>query len=195
MIKGAEHLEHLMAALAGALEVESSRVVDLVVCGGAALNALGLVSRTTDDVDILALVVDEQAVLAEPLSEELVRAIERVARDHGLPKKWMNNGPTDLQRYGLPKGLLQRTHAVQFGPKLTVRFIDRVDQIHLKLYALVDQGPGKHVRDFTALDPTHDEVLLAGRWCTHQDPSEGFRMVLEQALEQLGFADVVNQLT
>lgn len=195
MIEGAAHLETLMKALEGAIEVEGSQAFDLVVCGGAALNAQGLVTRTTDDVDILALVADETDVLAEPLPAGLVQAIARVARDHGLLAKWMNNGPTDMQRFGLPQGLLGRARAVQYGPQLTVRFIDRFDQIHLKLFALVDQGPGKHVRDFTALRPTHDEVLLAGQWCISQDPSEGFRTVLEQALLQLGFADVADQLT
>jgi len=190
MIEGTDILDDLMRSLDGALQAEEAVAVDLVVCGGAALNALGLVARATDDIDVLALVVRGEGHEADPFPPGLSAAIERVARDRRLPSNWMNHGPTEMVRFGLPEGLLERTTVVVYGPRLTVRYIDRIDQIHLKLYALVDQGPGKHVGDFRSLAPTRDEVQRAVSWCRQQDPSEGFAIVLRQALDQLGFDDV-----
>lgn len=64
------------------------------------------------------------------------------------------------------------------------------DQIHFKLYALVDQGVGRHEEDLRALAPTRDELLAAARWTQTHDPSPGFREQLEAALRYLGLEDV-----
>ncbi len=40
---------------------------ELVVCGGSALIATGLVSRTTQDVDIIALIQADHLIDSEPL--------------------------------------------------------------------------------------------------------------------------------
>ena len=194
IIQTPEHVHEMLERLSAALEIESSKHHDLLVCGGAALNVTGLVTRTTDDVDILALVVDGSDVPARPLPEDLERAIARVARDLSLPSDWLNAGPTDMQRFGLPVGILERAFLTNYGRTLTVRFATRFDQIHLKLFALVDQGPGKHLRDFRSLDPSSEEVVQAARWCRTQDPSEGFRSVLTDALSKLGFDDVVGRV-
>ena len=70
---------------------------------------------------------------------------------------------------------------------LEIRLADRVDQIHLKLYASVDQGPeSKHVADLRALQPTREELLSAAGWARTHDPSEGFRAELDAALEAFG---------
>ena len=76
----------------------------LVVAGGSALLALRLVRRATRDVDVLAIAVDDELVLARPLPVSLVKAAGRVARDFGLAQDWLNPGPTDLLRWGLPEG-------------------------------------------------------------------------------------------
>jgi hypothetical protein len=56
-----------------------------------------------------------------------------------------------------------------------VLFASRVDQIHLKLYATVDQGAGKHLSDLQALDPTTQELLVAAAWSETHDASDGYR--------------------
>lgn len=45
---------------------------------------------------------------------------------------------------------------------ITVLSASRLDQIHLKLYALVDQGAARHEQDLRALKPTTEELLQAG---------------------------------
>jgi len=75
------------------------------------------------------------------------------------------------------------------GAGLTVHFASRLDQIHLKLYALVDQGLGKHEGDLRALTPSREELIQAARWIRPHDPSSGFREMLERALHCLGVED------
>jgi hypothetical protein len=81
-----------------------------------------------------------------------------------------------------------RWQTESFGDHLTVRWISRLDQTHLKLYAAVDRG-GKHVRDLEALTPTGDELVAAARWARTHDPSEGFLEVLIEALNYFGVTD------
>lgn len=101
-------------------------------------------------------------------------------------KNWLNSGPTDLPKWGLPDGLLSRVVTRRYVPALTVHFAGRLDQIHFKLYAMVDQAGGRHEADLRALDPSPEELIAAARWTVTQDPSPGYRMVLKEALSSLG---------
>lgn len=58
-----------------------------------------------------------------------------------------------------------------YGSSLIVYFAGRVDQIHFKLFAMVDQGGGRHEGDLRALQPTEAELIAAARWSLTQDPS------------------------
>lgn len=120
----------------------------------------------------------------------MVEARNAVAADFEVSEGWLNAGPADLLQWGLPDGFVARLTRQDFGPYLTVHLASRVDQIHFKLYALVDQGAGRHEEDLRALAPTLDELRAAARWTITQDPSEGFRQELLGALRYLGLADV-----
>jgi hypothetical protein len=178
-------LDELLTALSeqlASLDADS----ELVVIGGSALLALDLIQRTTMDVDVVAIAEGGELHLAAPLPPALQTASDRVRRDFGLDERWLNAGPTDLLRWGLPEGFLGRAHTRRYGTALTIHFAGRLDQIHFKLYAMVDQAGGRHEADLRALGPTSEELIAAAKWTTSQDPSEGFRMMLEQALERLG---------
>ena len=162
---------------------------ELVVVGGSALLALGLVTRPTQDVDLVALRDGEALRSVVPLPEPLQIARDRVARDLDLPQEWLNAGPAALLDFGLPEGFLSRAERHDHGPALTVWYASRFDQIHFKLYATVDQGAGKHEADLRALDPSAEELLAAARWTRTHDPSEGYRMVLGQVLVAFGVED------
>jgi hypothetical protein len=177
--------------LLGALEQRLATVgtsFDLVVIGGSALLAKGLVSRATQDVDVVALVTAGGLVSAVDLPPELLAAVARVARDFEVPASWLNSGPAELLRFGLPPGFQERWETQRYGPGLTVRWASRFDQIHFKLYAAVDQA-GKHLRDLRALQPTRDELVAAARWSREHDPSAGFLSVLTEALKHFGVDD------
>jgi hypothetical protein len=181
-------MHELFSALGEQLAARGERV-ELVVIGGSALLALGLTSRATRDVDVVALLSDRALATPRPLPKAVIEARDRVARDFGLPEDWLNAAPADLLDFGLPDGLVDRLERRDYGEALTVHFASRFDQIHFKLYATVDQGAGKHEADLRALNPTPDELLAAARWtCTH-DPSEPFREQLVAALTYLGVDD------
>lgn len=187
-IQTASDARRLLDALGEQLErLDAS--YDIVVVGGSALLALGLVTRPTKDVDVVALRDGRVLLPASPLPELLAEARDRVARDFRLPEDWLNDGPASLLSFGLPDGFLTRAERESHGPGLTVWYASRLDQIHFKLYAAVDQGPGKHEADLRSLQPSRDELLSAARWSRSHDPSPGYRAVLERALTALGVED------
>src|ERR1700691_5946743 len=68
----------------------------IAVVGGSALLALGLVTRTTRDVDVVELLDGELRVSAQPLPAALLEAAGVVAADFDLPADWLNAGPAQL---------------------------------------------------------------------------------------------------
>src|ERR1700759_3564325 len=131
----------LFSALSDQLQALGSSL-EIVVIGGSALTALGLVKRATRDVDLLAIA-----------------------------------------------GFMSRVTSRSYGPALMVYFASRLDQIHFKLFAMVDQGGGRHEADLRELNPSPEEPIAAARWSMTQDPSPGYRSVLAGALEVLGVND------
>lgn len=187
-IVSAATTDRLLSAVNDQLTLVKKRY-DLVVIGGSALLALGLISRATRDIDVLALASATGLDDATPLPEPLLEACGKVARDFSLPDDWINPGPADMLRFGLPDGFMDRLTTREYGQALTVRFASRFDQIHFKLYAVVDQGPGKHERDLRALSPTPAELLAAAHWSRTHDPSDGYLGQLVHALAYFGVQD------
>jgi hypothetical protein len=190
-----DSLSEALGLLAEEMALRSIAPHDLVVCGGSALLALKISRRTTKDVDILAFLNEERSLIEpRPLSPDLLEAAARVGRLLNLPEHWLNAGPADQLRAGLPEGCASRLQTVEFGPKLRVHYTSRYDLIHLKLFALIDQGPGKHLLDLQALDPTKDELLAAARWVATQDAGEVFPGLLRSVLKQLGHDDIARKI-
>lgn len=183
-----ETLDVLLGALGEQLGALGDHV-EIVVIGGSALTALGLVRRSTRDVDLVAIANNGELRLAEPLPDALMSARAAVARDFGLVENWLNPGPTGLLKWGLPGGFMTRVVTRQYGSALVVHFAGRIDQIHFKLFAMVDQGGGRHETDLRALHPTTAELTAAARWSITQDPSPGYKAVLGEALRYLGVDD------
>jgi hypothetical protein len=199
MFRNQKDVETIMSALGEQLEGLISEPIEMLVCGGSALNVLGLIQRTTEDVDILAYLKRDKEgkvsiVRAEPLTPELTEAAKKVARDFNLPERWLNPGPASAVDFGLPEGLMERVITRKYGSKLIVHYLGRYDQIHFKVYAAVDQGAGKHLNDLLALKPTPDEMEHAARWSMTHDVSEGFKGSLKILLNHMGFNNVAERL-
>lgn len=180
--------ESLPRALASLGEVLGSRRLnyEVVGIGGSALVLLGYIHRATRDLDLVALVEGGDLVSAAPLPAPLAEAAADVARPFGLRPDWLNAGPASVLEFGLPEGFASRLETRRYGA-LTLHLAGRRDQIALKLYAAVDQGPNsKHTADLRALSPTSEELLAAARWTRTHDPSEGFRGELVRALVHFG---------
>jgi hypothetical protein len=154
-----------------------------------------LVSRTTKDVDVLAIIEAGRLLCARPLPDWLQEDATAVRVELKLPDEWLNDGPADehLFRLGLPAGITERLMAQEFGPLLTVSFISRYDQIHFKLYAAADQG-GRHFTDLENLSPTEAELRAATHWVFTQDDSAAFHELIAEVLNALGHGNLIKQL-
>lgn len=191
--------EKTLEALSSQMEAMGLPSVELLVCGGAALNILGFIDRATKDIDVVASIEHDAKGNATTRkgSDALSRikpAIAKVARDFDLPENWMNSTPESVLDFGLPEGLLQRTTTKSYGSKLTIRFLGRFDQICFKFYAAADQGPGRHYDDLLKLNPTPEEIEQAARWSMTHDPSEGYRISVKGLIEVLGHHDVAERI-
>ncbi len=185
---GRNRLDEVLFALNDQLGVAGARA-NLIVIGGSGLIAIEVVSRTTRDVDVVALEEDGVFVSAEPLPVALREAAATVARDLGLEANWLNAGPTSLLTHGLPRGFAERLISREYGAALRVSFASRVDQIFFKLYAAADRREPRDFADLRALEPTAPELRDAARWSrTHNMPGP-FDDALARALRDFGVED------
>lgn len=154
------------------------------ICGGAALMVSGLVTRTTQDIDLVA---------PRTLPPEFFQAAKIVAAEFGLPDNWINQGPIELEEMGLPDGFEKRALVKKYGEKLSARFASRLDQIFFKTYAAVDRG-GYHAEDLIKLNPTPDELLAAAKWCMTHDVSTNFKLILKDMFKKIGYDEVAEKI-
>ena len=182
-------LNHALQLLNDQLILTNAPRTEIVVCGGSALIALSLVPRTTQDVDIVAMMKNGVLADSEPLPEYLMNAAAKVGTSLNLPADWLNNGPASQFRMGLPEGFSERLHGMEIGEKLAVHYIDRIDQIFFKTFAAADRG-GYHVSDLRQLEPSEDELVAAAKWTLTQDVSPEFREILKDMFMKLGWPNV-----
>lgn len=189
-------LHDALSALGAFLEEAKAEPESFVLIGGSALLALGLISRTTRDADIMARVDPSKGLVdPRPMSDALCDAAQRVAREYDLEANWLNTGPADQVLAGLPVGFLERLSSRAYGSRLTIHFPDRYDLIHLKLFAAVDhQGIGRHVTDLAALAPSDPDMLAAARWVLTQDAGEVFPAIVRDVLTHMGYERITHQL-
>ena len=181
-------LEESLAVLGESL-ADRGLTFEIVAVGGGSLLLLGLISRPTADLDVVALIEAGGYVKPAILPADLADAVRATARVMGIREDWINAGPAALLDLGLPAEFANRTVERRYGG-LVVHLAGRRDQVFLKLYAAVDQGPSsKHFQDLVALSPSRDELLDAARWAMTHDPSPGFRSELLKALAGLGVDD------
>jgi hypothetical protein len=179
--------------LVGELLAAEGHDYAVTILGGAALNLLGIVERTTTDVDILAFATpwagDHAPVHAplheppEPLPEPLARAARTVARDLNLDPDWLNTGPALQWRAGLPPDLETRVRWQRYAA-LWVGIVDRYDLVFFKLFAAADStGPKSvHYQDLLALNPSIAELEAATSWVRQQDASREFSNILDRVV-------------
>lgn len=179
-----ESLDRALKTL-GQLLSDRGHHYEIAAVGGGSLLLLGLIDRTTKDLDLVALIKNKELVSANPLPRPLIQAAEEVGRALGLGKDWLNIGPASLLDLGLPHGFMSRLHTRKYKG-LTLGLADRFDQICFKLYASVDQGPrSKHFADLKVLEPTRGELLQARKWCISHDVSEVFERDINEVIERL----------
>lgn len=132
---------------------------EAVIIGGAALIALKVINRATQDVDCL-----------DPLVSDAVKkasiAFTEVYPELRLGQDWLNNGPMSLVN-DLPKGWKKRTVGLYSGRALVLKTLGRTDLLRTKLFAYCDRqedGP-----DCEALAPTAEELDTCLPWLIERD--------------------------
>jgi hypothetical protein len=194
---GKSNVDEIFDALNQQIYIHEGSKISLVVCGGTALAALGLITRTTKDADVLGL-VEETAAGPEvqkvnKFHDWLIDAAEKVAGDFGLSDNWLNLGPASQVESGLPPGFTGRLIKKEYGRYLNIYFISRTDQIYFKLYAAVDRND-YHTQDLFYLKPDEKELKNAIRWVLTQDVSEEFRLILKDFLKRNGYAEFAEKI-
>ncbi len=107
-LEGAEGIGRALRRVGELLQARGERF-HIVVIGGAAVNLLGIVSRATTDVDILAFARSNASGSLrlvppdEPLPQTLLDASRTVGTDLNLDPNWLNTGPAGQWRSGLPR--------------------------------------------------------------------------------------------
>jgi hypothetical protein len=175
----------------GELLAAESEFIGIVIVGGASLNLLGLVPRTTQDVDVIAYVNSRDnpqssfLLQPDPLPEPLTRAIATVARDFDLPGDWMNTEIAAQWLQGLPPTLPEDIAWTTYSA-LRVGLVGRRTLITLKLFAAADRGPGSiHYQDLVRLQPTDEELEESAGWVRTQDASEDFKAFVDQVIDHV----------
>ena len=200
MLRSAETIERLLRALGEKMDLSKTQPLGLVVCGGAALNVAGIVSRPTIDIDVVALASGRaKSVSLEPaparLPDELRKCVSQVGADFGLDEQeaWINTGPRHLFEKGLPEGIENRLKIQNFGQRLRVYWVtDRRDMVCFKLYAAANRGARQqqHVADLEALAPSEEELEPAIEWCLTQNDAPDFKQDLKRLLADMGHEDL-----
>jgi len=135
--------------------------LEAVVIGGSALALLGVTTRPTQDVDILA------PVLPAPIAEAAQAfAMEQRRGGIELIDSWLNNGPIQLGEI-LPNGWQLRVQPAFQGQALVLTTLGRADLLKTKLFALCDRGTD--LADCVALAPIAEEIDEALPWLAAQD--------------------------
>jgi hypothetical protein len=156
--------------------------LEAVVIGGAALNLLGVVQRTTRDCDILYPSLPPAVV-------EAARdfAARRRSAGDSLADDWLNNGPESLAAL-LPAGWQDRLVEVFRGEAIILRCLGRLDLLRSKLFSLCDRATD--LFDRVALAPTAAELQELRPWLVTQDAApewpEHVRAVLEDLARRCG---------
>lgn len=186
---GSGDIENALRSV-GELLAAAGESYAIVILGGAALNLLGVVDRTTRDVDIVAFAsrtgVRTESALEmppKPFPEALANAIATVARDFGLDPGWLNTGPSLQMNAGLPTGFASRLEWRRFGA-LGVGIASRTDLITFKLFAAADSGPhSRHMHDLLRLRPTDEQLSTAAEWVKTQDANQHeFPRIVDQVV-------------
>jgi hypothetical protein len=124
---------------------------EAVIIGGSALVLLGVVTRTTDDCD----------VLDPEIPASIAAAAREFATESGIGADWLNSKAHDFVQVAgcLPESWRSRLRVAFAGAALQFQTLGRFDLLCTKLVALVDRGVD--YPDCVALKPTLEELHAA----------------------------------
>jgi hypothetical protein len=189
-----QNLQEALRLLGNLLAARKGAGFWLVVCGGSALLAQEIISRSTEDVDILAMRDWEGGVdCAFPLPEALKEAAGHVADELHLGGNWLNSAASvhfpDLHL--LPASFWRELETRDYGHYLKISFVTRSGQIQLKTYAALNRAKPRDLDDLRNLAPDSAETEAAVRWVLDNIPVLSHRDKLPDLLTHLGHAHLI----
>jgi hypothetical protein len=189
-----QNLEKSLQLLGNLLATRKGAAFWLVVCGGSALLAQEIISRSTEDVDILAMRdLDGGVDHAFPLPEALKVAAAEVADELRLSANWLNSAASlhfpDLHL--LPASFWQELETRDYGPYFKISFVTRSGQIQLKTYAALNRAEARDFEDLRALAPDSHEIEAVLLWLIASIPGLTHLNRLPDLLTYLGHADLI----
>lgn len=132
------------------------RTFELYICGGAALQLLGIITRDTADID----------VVEKGLDPALIKAKDIVAKKLRISEKWLNNQvSTIIER--LPEDWRETSVEIFKESNLTVLALSRQNLINSKIHAAVDRH-AEDYDDLLKLKPTKVELQIAKEYTLKQ---------------------------
>jgi hypothetical protein len=154
-----------------------------VVIGGAALHALGYITRTTDDVDVLVPQVPEAIAAA---AARFAALPDSAPTDAG----WFNSKSYDFVGVPgcLPPGWEQRVRPLWRGNALDLQTLGRQDLLCTKLVALVDRE--EDLQDCIAMAPTPEELAAAWPFVRQYEGNQEVREVYWIPKARAAYAEI-----
>ncbi len=113
-------LEESHAVLGKSL-VDRAVTFEIVAVGGGSLLLLGLISRPTADLDVVAFIEAGRYVKPAIRPRDLADAARATARVMGIREDWINTGPAALLDFGLPARFANRTVERRYGGLVAAR--------------------------------------------------------------------------
>lgn len=150
--------------------------LEAIIIGGAALNIMDVVTRTTKDVDFL-----DPSIPAE-IKQASIDFANKYSELNLDSDDWLNNGPEDLIR-DLPDGWRNDLQVIFKGEALTLLTLGRLNLLRTKLYACADRDID--FEDCIALSPTLHELNECKEWVLKGDASEFWPARVEEVFKNL----------
>lgn len=178
MIKPKDILEKFDLYLA-----EKGLEFSAIVIGGAALSILGVITRQTQDVDVL----DPQ------IPDEIMEASKHFAKqfkieETSLKENWLNHGPESLKNYLRPDWR-KRLAPLFDGKSVQLLTLGRVDLIGTKVLAYCDRG--FDLQDCIDLKIAKEEMIEIIDWVKAYDANPGWPNYVDSQIkilaEKLGY--------
>jgi len=139
-----------------------------VVIGGGALLLLKVVSRATQDLDVLDPDINPNIKKA---SEDFAAEFNKNNSEKILLIDWLNNGPVSLKRE-LPEGWRESLDLIYRGDAIKLFTLSRDNLLKSKLFAYVDRDVD--LRDLIKMSPNKDEVENSYEWVSQRDGHPGW---------------------
>jgi hypothetical protein len=150
---------------------------EAIAIGGGALSIMGIISRETQDIDILDPKIPDNVYQA---SVEFAKL--QCISTTNLKENWLNNGPDSLKGF-LREGWYLRLETLYSGKAIKLNTLGRIDLIGTKLLAYCDRGTD--LKDCLDLNPSIVEINELLPWLKNYDLNPDWPLYVQRQIKIL----------